>query len=74
MATPSEAAKRIGSVVRLFQKKTGLTNADGLDTAVADILADLMHLSKAKKISFAKCLSRAELHFKDECYESQRRR
>ena len=49
--------------VKSFQLETGLTKADGLDTAIADLLADIRHLCDLKGFSYADLDRRAYLNY-----------
>ncbi|MDQ6616060.1 MAG: hypothetical protein M3083_15325 [Actinomycetota bacterium] len=42
------------------------TTAEDLDTKVGDLLADLHHLCKTNGVSFARCLERADAHYRAE--------
>jgi hypothetical protein len=48
--------------VQSFQDETGLTG-DSLDTAILDLLGDLMHLCDVEGISFESCLERGKWHY-----------
>jgi hypothetical protein len=39
---------------------------DSTDTQIVDLLTDLMHLAKQQKLSFAKLLSMAQVHYSEE--------
>lgn len=49
-----------------YMKTTGLTIADGLDTAIGDLLVDLMHLCDQEGLDFAEILERASGHHEAE--------
>ena len=46
-----------------FQEETGLTDADGLDTVLTDLLCDLVHLCGQEGIEFERVLLRARTHY-----------
>lgn len=48
--------------VLTFMAETGLSEDDGYDTAIADLLADLMHLATELQLDFPELLAMAELH------------
>jgi len=50
-------------VTTKFQNVTGLTDADGLDTAVVDLLCDLAHLCDEAGLEFERLLDRAMVHY-----------
>lgn len=54
------------AAVQAFQGETGLGEADGLDTAIMDLLADLAHLCDAEGLDFGHLLYRAEGHYTEE--------
>lgn len=59
-------ARRAASAYRVvtkFQRQTGLTNADGLDTAIADLVCNLMHLCDSEGLPFDRILARANTHW-----------
>jgi hypothetical protein len=47
-------------------RETGLSEADGLDTAISDLLADLAHLCDREGLQLSALLNRAEFHYNDE--------
>jgi DNA-directed RNA polymerase subunit RPC12/RpoP len=53
----SQAAKK---ALLAHSLATGLTKSDGVETAIGDLLADLMHLCDAEKVDFEKmvCVAR----------------
>jgi hypothetical protein len=56
--------------VEAFASKTGLEiETDGLETAVSDLLADLMHLCDKEDLDFETCVARAEGHYHEERLE-----
>ena len=64
----SDRAAWARRAVVTLQKETGLTEADGLDTAVTDLLADMMHLCRQEGLKFQRQFLMAEMH-----YEAERR-
>lgn len=42
---------------------------DGIHTTLSDLLAHLMHLCNAEKVSFEECLQLAQMHYKEELIE-----
>ncbi len=56
-----------------LQQDTGLTDADGLDTALTDLLCDLMHFCDQAGLEFEQNLIRAQMHYSAEApVDSQR--
>ena len=52
--------------VEAFASETGLDtdeDADGLDTAIGDLLGDLMHLCDVEEIDFGRVLDTAQHHY-----------
>ncbi len=49
--------------VGTLQGDTGLTEADGLETAITDLLCDLMHLCDQGGLEFERGLSMARMHY-----------
>lgn len=62
----SQNARRVEwarrAVARL-KHETGLTNADGLDTAIVDLICDLLHLCNREGLEFEHVLALAKLHY-----------
>ena len=57
--------KRAGwarEAVLTFMAETGLSEDDGYDTAIADLLADLKHLASELQADFSELLTMAEMH------------
>jgi hypothetical protein len=55
------------AAVVTFARCTGLDSKNDLaETAITDLLADLMHLCSAKDLPFCELLIRAGSHFRDE--------
>lgn len=52
--------------IETFQKTTGLGEADGLDTAIYDFLADLMHLCVGHGLDFDEIFEKARWHYGEE--------
>lgn len=52
--------------VRTYMKATGLTRADGLETAIGDLLADLMHLCRIESVDWDFLVLQAKAHFNEE--------
>ena len=48
--------------VRAFQRATGITDTDGLDTAILDLLADLGHLCDRQNLELYHLIMRAAEH------------
>jgi len=59
-------ASYAGAALETFCDQTGLGPEDGKDTAVADLLADLMHYCDVEGLSFSGCLARAEGNYEAE--------
>jgi hypothetical protein len=49
-----------------LQRETGLTDADGLDVALTDLLTDLMHLCDQYGLEFDRNLLMAKVHYSEE--------
>lgn len=56
------------AAVQTFQAETGLGEADGIDTAIMDLLADLAHLCDEEGFDFGQLISRAKGHYTEETY------
>jgi len=54
------------AAVRAFMDETGLSDADGLHTAIGDLLADLHHLCDAKGLHFYDLTLHALGHYRAE--------
>jgi hypothetical protein len=62
-------AERARRALVLFQGDAGLIDADGLDTAVADLICDLMHLCDRSGLDLIHILCRARMHHDAEVRE-----
>lgn len=64
----ADRAEWARAAVKEFQKQTGLDDADGLDTAVMDLIADLAHLCDYDESlgSFEGLIARAKRHYDEE--------
>jgi hypothetical protein len=51
------------AAVRHFQILTGLGEADGLDTAISDLLADIAHLCDREDLDFYHLLQQSGAHY-----------
>ncbi len=62
--------------VKTFQKETGLSDVDGLDTAVGDLLGDLMHLCDRESLDFSELLEKGQHYYESEtsatCHKCKR--
>ena len=54
--------------VRTFQSATKLSDADGLDTAIGDLIGDLHHLCDQNGFDFATLLGDGERHYAEETF------
>lgn len=55
-------AERARRVLKAFQTECGLTEEDGLDVAISDLLCDLAHLCDQEELTFQLLVSRALRH------------
>lgn len=63
----SDRAKWAKAAVQTFADVTGLDTASELETAIADLLADLAHLCDAEGLSLFSLLESATRHYAAEC-------
>ncbi len=64
--TNKDRAKWAMAAVQTFADVTGLdtaSEADGLETTITDLLADLMHLCDANGLQLQELLERANRHY-----------
>jgi hypothetical protein len=54
------------NAVRTFQKDTGLGDEDGLDTAIGDLLGDLMHLCDRESLDFNEMVEKGRHYYEGE--------
>lgn len=54
-----------------FAEATGLSPTEELDSAIGDLLANIMHLCKQEKIDFNLMLQNAQMHFREEVVEEE---
>jgi hypothetical protein len=66
MSTTRQCAARICKVIATYNSLAGLSKADGAETSLADLLADIRHYCRAKQIDFDDLLRRANNYFTDE--------
>lgn len=66
MSTNRKCAARIRKVVAVYNSLAGLSKADGAETSLADLIADVQHFCQEKKIDFDDLLRRANNYFADE--------
>jgi hypothetical protein len=59
------AARALRAVAK-YRDDYGLTAADGLDTAVTDLICDLQHLCDRKDLGFESILHMARIHYRAE--------
>jgi hypothetical protein len=52
--------------VGTFQKDTGLGDVDGLDTAIGDMLGDLMHLCDQESFDFNELIEKGRHYYEGE--------
>jgi hypothetical protein len=65
----AERAEKAFRTMLVFMQYTGLTRADGYETAITDLIADLQHLCDEQGIEFAEVLRVAEDHYQAELAE-----
>jgi len=63
MSTKRQCAVRILKVIDYYNSLAGLSKADGAETSLSDLLADIKHFCRRKKIDFDEVLRRASGHF-----------
>lgn len=54
------------AAVETFQAATRLSKADGLDTAIMDLIGDLAHLCDDEGLNLAGLITRAKFHYDQE--------
>ena len=69
-ATNADRAVWARRALATLQKETGLTDGDGLDTALTDLLCDLMHFCDQHGLQFDRNLLRAQMHYSAETIEN----
>jgi hypothetical protein len=65
-ATNTARAAWAKRALATLQRETGLTDADGLDVALTDLLTDLMHLCDQYGLEFDRNLLMAKVHYSEE--------
>jgi hypothetical protein len=72
----AKRAKWAAAAVGTFQKETGLSDVDGLDTAIGDMLGDLLHLCDREKLDFSELVERGRHYHEEEtsstCHKCKR--
>ena len=63
MSTNKKCAARIRKVVEHYNALAGLSKADGAETSLSDLFADIQHFCQQKNIDFDDILRRASNHF-----------
>jgi hypothetical protein len=63
MSTNKTCAARIRKVIDHYNTLSGLSRADGAETSLADLIADIMHFCKQKDLDFDDLLRRANGYF-----------
>ena len=63
MSTNKQSAARIRKVIDYYNSLAGLSKADGAETSLSDMLADIQHFCQQKDIDFDEVLRRANGHF-----------
>lgn len=56
-------ARRARRALVSYRHDSGLTDADGLDTAIADLICDLLHLCNRSGLDCQRVLARARMHY-----------
>ncbi len=59
-----QKVEHIESVLHAYQP--GYSHNDGVEIAISDLLADLMHYCSQDAVDFNTCLERAQGHYNDE--------
>ncbi len=68
----ADRAEWATTALERFCRVTGLSlKDDGPDTAVSDLLADLMHYCDQEGIDFDECVDRGRCHYEEEKAEEQ---
>lgn len=62
----NDRSKWAMAAVETFMRETGLGKADGLETAVMDLVADLAHLCDRHELDFHALCDRAASHYNEE--------
>ena len=52
MSTKKQCAARISKVIDHYNALAGLSRADGAETSLSDLLADIMHFCRQTNIDF----------------------
>lgn len=68
MSTKKQCAARICKVIDYYNSLAGLSKADGAETSLADLIADIQHFCQQKDIDFDEVLRRANGHFAAELH------
>lgn len=66
MKQNKQCAARIRKVIAAYNSLAGLSKADGAETSLADLIADIQHYCDQRDINFDDLLRRANGHFADE--------
>lgn len=64
----NDRAKWALEAVAAFQRATGLSDADGLDTAIGDLLGDLQHLCDQKGLDFEALVDKGGRYYEEETF------
>jgi hypothetical protein len=68
MSTTKKCTARISKLIDHYNALAGLSWADGAETSLADMLADIKHFCRQNKIDFDDLLRRANNYFADELH------
>lgn len=63
MKQNKQCAARVRKVIAAYNSLAGLTKADGVETSLSDMLADIQHFCQQRDIDFDEILGRANNHF-----------
>ena len=63
MSTNKKCTARSRKVIAAYNSLAGLSKADGAETSLSDLLADVQHFCQQKNINFDDLLRRADGHF-----------
>ncbi len=55
--------ERAGRFIAAFMSESGLSEGDGYETAVGDMLTDFLHFASQNRFSFWTALGRATFHY-----------
>lgn len=68
---PANDERAVWAENALIHYMNQTTSADDYETALTDLLADLMHLCDREEVSFYRCFRLAEIHYNEEWQEEE---